>query len=36
MEKEVCGGAKPGMDVGDMKGDPLGGRLGGVGADEDG
>ena len=36
MEKKICGGAKPRMDVGYVKGDSLGGRFGGVGADKDG
>ena len=34
MGKNICGGAKPRMDIGDVKRDLLWGRLAGVGADE--
>ena len=36
MEKKICGGSKPRMDVGNVKGNLLGGRFAGVGTDENG
>ena len=35
MGKDICGGTKPRMDIGDVKRDLLWGRLAGVGADSE-